>query len=79
MADDTDEDDGFGGRPVEFPDEAFLDALRTADGGATTDEVADEVGCADRTAHARLTDLKDRGVVTSRRIGQQHLWRLADD
>lgn len=70
-----------GGRPVEFPDEDFLAAVRdleAAEGGGTTDEVADRVGCAERTALARLTELAEEGAVTSRRVGRQHLWRLDD-
>lgn len=88
----NDSDGGDGppreGRPVEYPEERFLAALdelgATADvattgGGVTTDEVADEVGCAYRTAHAKLSSLKDEGRVTSRRIGGQHLWRLSGE
>ena len=62
-----------------YPSERFLDALQELGGEATTQEARERVGCAYRTAHARLTDLEKEGRVTSRAVGRAKLWRLATD
>lgn len=54
----------------------FLSALESLDGSAGTQEVADEVGCAYRTAHAKLTELESDGELTSRKVGNAKLWEL---
>lgn len=60
----------------EFSDEDFVEALSGREGGVSTSEVAEAVGCAYRTAHARLNDLETEGVVTSRRVANALLWEL---
>jgi predicted transcriptional regulator len=62
-----------------FSTEDFLDALRGLGGAGGTQEVADEVGCAYRTAHAKLSELEDEGVITSRKVGNANLWMLPDE
>lgn len=42
-----------------YSDEDFLDVIRAADGQPSTPEVADALGCANRTALVRLHDLAD--------------------
>lgn len=59
--------------------EDFIDALRDLDGGATTQEIREYVGCAYRTAHAHLTDLEAEGRVTSRDVGRAKLWSLSEE
>ncbi len=59
-----------------YPPEAFTEALESLSGAAATQEVADEVGCAYRTAFAKLTELEDKGEVTSRKVGNARLWQL---
>jgi hypothetical protein len=54
----------------------FLSALESLGGSAGTQEVADEVGCAYRTAHAKLTELESDGELTSRKVGNAKLWEL---
>lgn len=67
-----DERDEQSGRfTPEFADEEFLDAVR---GGASTSEVADDVGCKYRTAYERLQRLEEAGRVSARKIGKTYLW-----
>lgn len=61
----------------EFTDGQFIDAIREK-GDATTTEVADAVGCKYRTAHQRLTDLEEGGIVTFREVGNARLWTVND-
>lgn len=49
-------------------DEDFLDAIRAADGSPLTPEIADALGCADRTALVRLHELADAGEVKRRKV-----------
>jgi GTP-sensing pleiotropic transcriptional regulator CodY len=48
-------------------------------GGASTSEVADEIGSSRRLALRRLRELEDGGQVTSREIGNTYLWEVEDD
>lgn len=61
-----------------YPLDEFIDALRDLDGAAGTQEVADAVGCKYRTAHAKLTELREEGRVEAREVGAAFLWMLAD-
>ncbi|WP_254544598.1 transcriptional regulator [Halomarina pelagica] len=74
------ERDEESGRYTEtYPLSAFREAVAALDGAATTQEVADEVGCAYRTAHAKLTEADESGLVASRRVGRALLWYLPDE
>ena len=44
----------------------------------STTEVAEKLGCHRTTAHSRLTQLEDDGVVTSTRIGSAKVWTTTD-
>lgn len=59
-----------------FTDEEFVTA---AEGGATTSDVAERVGCDYQTAYSRLTELRDRGRVSSRDVGGSLLWTTSDE
>ena len=59
-----------------YPLEAFVDALKSLSGAAGTQEVADEVGCAYRTAFSKLSELEEDGEITSRKVGNARLWRV---
>jgi len=61
-----------------YPFEEFISALESLGGTGSTQEVADEIGCAYRTAHAKLTELEEQNEVTSRKVGNAKLWLLAD-
>lgn len=60
-----------------YDDEAFIDALDTL-GQAGTAAVAEAVGCGEKNAYRRLTDLADEGRIESRTVGNTKLWELAD-
>ena len=61
-----------------YAPEDFIEVLREAGSGLTTQEVRERVGCAYRTAHARLTDLEADGRVQSRDVGRAKLWLATD-
>ncbi len=72
-----DRDQQTGKYTERYTSENFLSALESLGGSAGTQEVADEVGCAYRTAHAKLTELEEDGKLTSRKVGNAKLWELA--
>lgn len=69
-------DDETGRFSEEYPSGAFIEALEALSGAAGTQEVADEIGCAYRTAYARLSELEKAGEITSRKVGNARLWQL---
>jgi hypothetical protein len=71
-----DRDEQTGKYTERYTLESFLSALESIGGSADTQEVADEVGCAYRTAHAKLTELEENGKLTSREVGNAKLWEL---
>lgn len=71
-----DRDEESGKYTETYPPEIFIKALESLSGAASTQEVADEVSCAYRTAFAKLSDLEDEGEVTSRKVGNARLWQL---
>ena len=74
MPKDRDEETG---RYLEtYPLDVFIEALDSRGGSASTQEIADMVGCAYRTAYARLRELEDEDRVSSRKIGNALLWRI---
>jgi hypothetical protein len=62
-----------------YPREAFINAVRTADGGITTREVSEKVECSYRVAYNRLTTLEEDGEVAGRDVGPTKLWVSIDD
>jgi hypothetical protein len=72
------ERDGQTGEYAEtYPLAAFRQALERL-GEADTKRVEQAVGCQYRTAIAKLHELEDQGLATSRRVGNAYLWTLAD-
>lgn len=71
-----DRDERTGKYTERYVSEDFLSALEALGGSAGTQEIADEVGCAYRTAHAKLTELEEEDKLTSRKIGNAKLWEL---
>jgi len=67
-------DDETGQYTGEYPEEAFLNAIRKADQMLGTGEVAESVGCAHDTAYKRLQELEDRGVLGSQKVGNTIVW-----
>lgn len=67
-------DENTGKFAEKYPTTAFLDALRDLGGAAGTADVANEVGCPQRTAYHRLSQLRDTGQIDSREVGGAMLW-----
>lgn len=61
-----------------YPLEEFVQAIDRLGGDVGTKDVEHAVGCQYRTAIAKLHELEDRSIVTSRRVGNAYLWSLAD-
>lgn len=59
-----------------YPSSEFITVLKSLDGAAGTQEIADEIGCAYRTAHAKLTELEQKGEIASRKVGNAKLWQI---
>lgn len=74
-----DRDEESGKYTETYPPETFIEALESLSGAASTQEVANEAGCAYRTAFAKLSDLEDEGEVTFRKVGNARLWKINDD
>jgi len=58
----------------QYPDEAFLEAIR--DGNQGTREIADAVGCNRRTADYRLRELEQEGKVTGEKVVRSLVWSI---
>jgi len=71
-----DRDEDTGKYTEAYPPQEFISALESLGGSAGTQEIADEVDCAYRTAHAKLTELEKEGEITSQRVGNAKLWQL---
>jgi hypothetical protein len=69
-----DRDEKTGKYTENYPVEDFLSAIDSLNGAAGTQEVADEVGCAYRTAYAKLTELEKEEKINSRKVGNAKLW-----
>jgi len=60
----------------EYTDDEIEQLLRGT--RLSTTEVAEELGCHRTTAHSRLTELEDKGLVTSTRVGSAKVWTTTD-
>ncbi|MDS0474582.1 transcriptional regulator [Natrinema sp. 1APR25-10V2] len=74
--DDRDRDEESGKFTEEYPQEDFIHALEELGSTGTTD-VSDFVGCDRRTAYLKLQSLEEEGKVTSQKVGNALLWKLA--
>lgn len=72
-------DDETGRYRRDYPDEAFLHALREHDGLTAASTVAETVGCEAETARRRLSELAERGHVERLQPSRSIFWRLADE
>jgi hypothetical protein len=63
----------------DYTDNDFLAVLWDATDRLTTDEVAEAVGCSEKTAYTRLTTLEANERVTKRSVRGAYLWSLSDD
>lgn len=62
----------------QFGEVDMLNAIEAVD-RPTTSEIANEVGCAYRTAYEYLRELEDDGRVERYKIGTTSVWSLATD
>lgn len=69
----SDRDEETGQYTEEFPLSAFLEAVRKLD-VATTNTVADAVGCSYDLAYRRLKELEDAGELEVTKVGNAFLW-----
>jgi len=72
-----DRDEETGKYTETYPSSEFISVLESLDGAAGTQEIANGVGCAYRTAHAKLTELEEKEKITSRKVGNAKLWQLS--
>lgn len=70
---DRDEEGKFTEGSVAYTDDDFLEAVDSLE-LPTTSDVGREVGCGRSTALRRLTDLEERGAITSRTVGKARVW-----
>ncbi len=61
-----------------YRNEEFLEAVQDSEGPASTTEVADRLGCSNRTALTRLRELAEEGHLTQRKVGTVNLWSVAE-
>lgn len=61
-----------------YPDEAFLTAVEELD-VASTQNVANEVGCSYDLAYRRLKELEKEGKVRTQEVRNAFLWFLKSD
>jgi Fe2+ or Zn2+ uptake regulation protein len=74
------ERDEESGKYVEhYPPAAVIDAIRDADGMASTQDVVDRLGSSYETAYKKLRALEDSGDVQSRKVANARLWMLPAD
>lgn len=60
-----------------YADEEILDLLKGTRLG--TSEVAEHLNCHRTTAHDKLTQLEQEGLVSSTSVGNTFVWELADE
>ncbi|EMA15424.1 hth domain-containing protein [Haloarcula marismortui ATCC 33799] len=73
-----DRDDETGQFEEEYPVAEFLQAVRTLD-TATTNSVAESVGCSYDLAYRRLHTLAEEGQLDKERIGGTFVWYPLDE
>lgn len=73
-----DRDDESGRYTQSYTAEMVLEAIEKH-GGASTSEVADEIGSSRRLALRRLRELEDDERVTAREVGNTYLWTADDE
>jgi uncharacterized membrane protein len=62
-----------------YLDADFLEAIEQLDGIAGTSDIAEKVGCSQRTAYTRLQSLEAEGQIRSRKVGNSLMWTTDND
>jgi len=73
----ADRDEESGQYTETYAPEAFVDAVRDADGLVGTQAVADAVGCSYELAYKRLRSLEEDGDVGSEKVANARVWSAA--
>lgn len=74
-----DRDEKTGKFTETYSKEDILDAVNELSGSASTQEVADEVGCAYRTAYQKLTELEEENLINSKKVANARLWQVQSE
>lgn len=74
MSEDRDDEGKFSKR---FPERAFLDAVDSLE-IASTQNVADDVGCSYDLAYRRLKQFEEEGQIASQNVGSAFMWRRSE-
>lgn len=72
-------DEESGKYQTTYQDKDFLEAIQAAGMQPSTPEIADALGCANRTALVRLHELADVGKVERRKVGAVNLWSVTGE
>jgi len=75
--DDRERDNRSGRYTTEFEPEAFIEAVKEL-GLASTQDIADEVGCSYDLAYRRLKKLAEDENIESNKVGNTYHWTPAD-
>jgi CRP-like cAMP-binding protein len=75
--DERDEDTGKFTNAYSYQE--FVDSLESLSGQASTQDIADEVGCAYRTAYQKLVELEEQNKITSKKVANARLWMLPSE
>lgn len=73
-----DREEESGKYTTSYADSEFIEAIQQLEGMAGTSEIAEEVGCTQRTAYTRLKSLEDLNRIESRKVGSSLLWSLSE-
>ena len=73
-----DREEESGKYTTSYADSEFIEAIQQLEGMAGTSEIAEEVGCTQRTAYTRLKSLEDQNRIDSRKVGSSLLWSLSE-
>jgi hypothetical protein len=71
----TDDRDESGRYNEKYPDELFIDSVRALD-VASTQNIADEVGCSYDLAYRRMKQLEDESRVKHQKVGSAFVWLI---
>lgn len=75
---DSERDEESGQFTNQYPREAFLREVEDTE-NATTQKVANRVGCSYDLAYRRLNDLAERGEVKRDEIGGSFVWSVSQE
>ncbi len=73
-----DREEESGKYTTSYADSEFIEAIQHLEGMAGTSEIAEEVGCTQRTAYTRLKSLEDQSRIEGRKVGSSLLWSLSE-